>query len=611
MTVFPGAVDTFSAKKVIDLEDAIQAIEAYVLDIHSITTPARHAATDAQQALVGNGASKPLSGFYGTLAAAQAAYPHATALTNELDWAAAQAAANSGARSVAYNGHYITNREIVPAANQEHYGTGPSTVIENIASRTTDAYNASPFQLGNMHPIILNEAQTGYAWAVYGLNAIAAGDTTVTVSVPGGVTRAPAAGEIVVIRSNNPPVTAGIGSSYDFMMWNRVLSWNSGTGALVLELPVPMSILATGTSTQLFGPKLCLNANSDLATLRAWWIARGVTIRDLKLIGLAPCGVRTGAWRCNLRNLEIDADHLISANAFALCELSNIKGYFAERFIEAKQVCQDTKFRSCHGTYRKSAAVPKPAISIGEQCYGLDLDVTVDIGSDFTESQRALEVWAPDIKVKARIDHNGSGAHTEAWTVKSTSHLARPPEDIDLDLTVNSRIGLPQYGVIGNDANLDALVNDGDPRRVRWRLHQMSEGAAGYSTRIQRGTELKAEVISGNAFQSWLVSPGEAPEGARVLLTTLAGATYAAGSETEAVGSSFTMLGPKVGDEIRCGLQLVGSVTAGALGSLLATGAINGVGQVTVYIRNRSAVAVTTSGAPALWLWGTWSRMRV
>lgn len=44
---------------------------------------------------VWDGSSHPLSGYYGTLAAAQAVYPHATALTNEIDWAATQAAVNA------------------------------------------------------------------------------------------------------------------------------------------------------------------------------------------------------------------------------------------------------------------------------------------------------------------------------------------------------------------------------------------------------------------------------------------------------------------------------------------------------------------------------------
>ena len=43
---------------------------------------------------IGDGTSHPLSGIYGSLAAAQADYPHVTSLSQEIDWAALQAAIN-------------------------------------------------------------------------------------------------------------------------------------------------------------------------------------------------------------------------------------------------------------------------------------------------------------------------------------------------------------------------------------------------------------------------------------------------------------------------------------------------------------------------------------
>jgi len=49
---------------------------------------------------VGDGAHHPLSDYYPTLAAAQVDYPHAHALTDELDTVAIQAAINSGAREI-------------------------------------------------------------------------------------------------------------------------------------------------------------------------------------------------------------------------------------------------------------------------------------------------------------------------------------------------------------------------------------------------------------------------------------------------------------------------------------------------------------------------------
>lgn len=51
--------------------------------------------TPEQFGAIGDGSSHPLSNYFGTLAAAQVVYPHATSLTNELDWAAIQAAINA------------------------------------------------------------------------------------------------------------------------------------------------------------------------------------------------------------------------------------------------------------------------------------------------------------------------------------------------------------------------------------------------------------------------------------------------------------------------------------------------------------------------------------
>lgn len=51
--------------------------------------------TPEQFGAIGDGSSHPLSDYFGTLTAAQVVYPHATSLTNELDWAAIQAAINA------------------------------------------------------------------------------------------------------------------------------------------------------------------------------------------------------------------------------------------------------------------------------------------------------------------------------------------------------------------------------------------------------------------------------------------------------------------------------------------------------------------------------------
>ena len=65
-----------------------------------------------------SGATAPLSTRYTTLAAAQAVYPHATALTDEIDWAAAQAGVNyltaRGGGTLQFDGDYFNfNKPLV------------------------------------------------------------------------------------------------------------------------------------------------------------------------------------------------------------------------------------------------------------------------------------------------------------------------------------------------------------------------------------------------------------------------------------------------------------------------------------------------------------------
>ena len=103
---------------------------------------------------IGDGASHPLSGSYGTLALAQAVFPHATSLTEETDWAAIQAALNAAgaliqatmagsgtakvktlpsraATVVIPAGLYVVNRElkVYPHTNLRGMGSGSSVIM--------------------------------------------------------------------------------------------------------------------------------------------------------------------------------------------------------------------------------------------------------------------------------------------------------------------------------------------------------------------------------------------------------------------------------------------------------------------------------------------------
>ncbi|MGU2291258.1 phage tail fiber domain-containing protein [Pseudomonas aeruginosa] len=80
---------------------------------------------------IADGAYHPLSERLATLAEAQAVYPHATALTDSIDWAAYQAAINSGAPHVhAPGGHYVMNRGTLAERDIRYTGDGYATRVD-------------------------------------------------------------------------------------------------------------------------------------------------------------------------------------------------------------------------------------------------------------------------------------------------------------------------------------------------------------------------------------------------------------------------------------------------------------------------------------------------
>lgn len=82
---------------------------------------------------VGDGASHPLSSAYGTLAAAQAVYPHATALTDEIDWCAIQSALNALGTTggvCVISKKYLINRGL-KFTQANIFGANPTSPEEN------------------------------------------------------------------------------------------------------------------------------------------------------------------------------------------------------------------------------------------------------------------------------------------------------------------------------------------------------------------------------------------------------------------------------------------------------------------------------------------------
>ena len=107
---------------------------------------------------IADGTSHPLSERYATLAAAQADYPHAVALTDEIDWAAFQALirdqfAGVGGYGYVPDGHYMLNRPLSldnaqgwSLISQSWYGhvleqTSDNTPIFNFTGASTHYYS--------------------------------------------------------------------------------------------------------------------------------------------------------------------------------------------------------------------------------------------------------------------------------------------------------------------------------------------------------------------------------------------------------------------------------------------------------------------------------------
>lgn len=86
---------------------------------------------------IADGSSHPLSGFFSTLPAAQAIFPFATALTDEMDWIGIQAALLFASSSASYtrkvfmpSGTYVLNQRIEPQWDDlELYGIPNGTVL--------------------------------------------------------------------------------------------------------------------------------------------------------------------------------------------------------------------------------------------------------------------------------------------------------------------------------------------------------------------------------------------------------------------------------------------------------------------------------------------------
>ncbi|UIU47056.1 hypothetical protein [Microcystis phage MinS1] len=563
--------------------------------------------------VIGDQTSRPLSTLYPSLAAAQTDFPKAQALTDELDWAAMQSL------SYARPGRRILVPADVWAIDNLPVDHQPGAVwqidgtIENIAARNTPSPymdQAYVFRLGNMHPAVINPA-SDYAWAAVTINAVTAGQHTVTVSTPGDVATAGvtlSAGDFVIVHSNTNPVAAGVGTIYDYQIINRVVSWDAGTGVLTLEKAIPVAIAAGG--------KLCINngvIDTTLSVDQPFHMAVEPVIEGHgKLIGLAPFSGKMGMWK---GRLSVRGDFQDSASLQAMVDsyVEIRDSTFTGRLCEVKMFTHDTTVR-VRGTYVHDPEVtPATSISIGEQSRKVEGRFVMHRTPEHAANVRAIELWAQDIDAHLEVTDQSTGGQTSVAAIRSTKNVGRPPADIFLRLTGSTLTGKTVgYVQVGTDPDADGnSANDADPTRVTTEVGIRTVGGAAptYAVNVVRGTALSARFLpSTDVRRSAATAPGLLPEGAP-FVTTLSAPSFAGSSETVVGTGTTALLGVRPGDEVTVNIQNVGGTVTGSVSDLLATATVFGNDSVRIYIRNRSGSTVSTTGT--LWLWVTYRRQRV
>lgn len=560
--------------------------------------------------LVGDGTSRPLSGLFDYLSEAQAVYPAALSLDNELDWAAMQSAidANPGGSFLIHSEvHAITNRPLVPTDFSTWQLDG---IIENVWPRNTPSFGqfrSNVIMAGNIHPYILKTTNTD-TWDTYALNDTTVGDRQVTVTTPAGLSLA--SGDIVIVRSDTNPVDVGLtGRMYDFVQFNKVTSYNSGTGVVTLELPMGETVAAAATLT---GPTLCVNTSIDPSNNLPWKVLDGWSLHGRgTLIGGTPLGDKMGMWRCRVQ-IRSECQDLLSAQAAVKCHF-DVSGTFTNRCLEVKFAAWESTW-IVDGVYKPDTGfTPLTTISIGEQATGNDIHVRCHRGTDHSANVRIFEDFSIRSKIRAELYDYSTGGQTEVVALRSTSHLGRPPSGNDYDFLIRTITGSKTgYLSIGSDANNDTVLNDADPRFCRWNIDARSSTTApAYLEKVVRngGSMVRGHVVA-DTVRANPTSGIEVPENAVVNVATIAGAVTYTANTTVLLGS-YTLSGVKSGDCVDATLQMLQSPSSGTFGDLYVTATISAGSTVRVYIQNRSGTDVVFPAGNILYLYLAWKRHRV
>lgn len=210
-----------------------------------------------------DGLSHPLSERFATLEEAQKIFPAATALTDEIDWAAIQTALNTRNPVFLPSGNFVIHDTLKYYSKQEIYGVGDSSnIISNVSGKPVMT-NAEAFFNTNFHKFriqgngnelngieMLNPYEhmyisyvsivgvggnglhlvNTYGLSTIGLHIIGTGKTTYGVYASGsnGVTIKDA-----LIKSCSQGIHANW--TYNFTVTNSIIESNNGTGIYVIR----------------------------------------------------------------------------------------------------------------------------------------------------------------------------------------------------------------------------------------------------------------------------------------------------------------------------------------------------------------------------------------
>lgn len=411
----------------------------------------------------GDGQSRPLSTIYATLGEAQAVYPHATALTNELDWAAIQSALNNAsARSVADNqvgvsvpaGHYIIGQPVRMRHNTALIGEGSPT-IESITT-STNSVTKLCLLVGNFHPAHYANLSS----KTYNLENISDPAKTITFTTPSQAGNL-AVGVPFMVRST-ATFTGGTNPIPVFHEANIPTAINVASGVVTLKYPIeesvtsPQAVVMDGSVLDGPGEPIQIVKNVKID---------GITFKPNASQQHQWCTL-WGAIEATLTNLTIiNTRNLLHGNMLCRSFVSNIRGQFSSRAFELKSACCHTIFTDIIATYIENVSPEsgEPLIAIGESAHNVIVkNVIVNAGVWNNQSVLSVTGCAYDI-VFDEVFIRATSISGTAITLSSATHSAKLQDISFRNFTCYGGSNFPRWMSAGTSGSTGTI-----PKRYRF-----------------------------------------------------------------------------------------------------------------------------------------------